>query len=214
MSTNSIHVLLVDDHALFRKAMGALFRSFNLDVIYKEASSGKECLEILTENPVDVILLDVQMPLLNGMETLKKIRKTNSKVRVVILTQFDEPSLIVHMLHLGANGFLIKNCEQEELKKVIVGVHEEGYYYDELVLKVIGNAISKIQGLPNLEISAREFQVITLLKEGNSSKEIARILKLTLRTVESYRKALMKKTKCRSAAEVVGLAYRTGLVAR
>jgi DNA-binding NarL/FixJ family response regulator len=211
MGKKSIRILLVDDHKLFREALSNLIHTFSLPAILYEAAKGQEVIAILNSNPIDLILLDIQMPDKGGIETLKQIREEGRQTKVIMLTQFDEQSLIVYLLQLGANGFLSKACGPQELQKAIIAVSSEGHYYDSHVLKAIANNLSKEKKLCNLDISPREFQVLILLKDGKSNKEIARNLGLTLRTIESYRKRLIKKTGSRNTVDLVSLGYRIGI---
>ncbi len=185
---------------------------FKFPKVIHEAANGLEALEFLRDHPTDLILLDIQMPVLGGIETMKKIKELEFKPHVIILTQFDEVALIMHLLQLGVNGFLLKGCNPEELENAITAVIAEGHYYNEMVLDSIKKGLSKKDGLANLDISPREFQVMALLKDGKSNKEISTKLGLTLRTIESYRKALMKKLNCKNTAELVSLVYRTGII--
>ncbi len=214
MNPKPISLLIVDDHKLFRKSLSSLIRTFDFATTIGEAANGQEALEVLSSNAIDVVLLDVQMPVLNGMETMKRIKELVSRPQVIVLTQFDEQSLITYMLHHGANGFLLKDCSPEELSKAILGVMKNDYFFNDMTLHVVKETIAKNHNLPSLEISSRELQVMILLKDGKSSKEISKKLSLSIRTIESYRKALMRKTHSKNVADIVSLAYRTGIVAR
>jgi two-component system, NarL family, response regulator DegU len=211
MKPKSIKILLADDHKLIRNALLRLIGTFDFATEIVEVSNGKEALDMLASQPIDLILMDIQMPVMNGMETLKRIRQGGSKVKVLTLTQFDDESLTVRLLQLEADGLLLKACEPQELEGAILKVMTEGHYYNDRVLRAIENNLSNETKLPNIEISAREFQVLVLLKEGKSNKEIAKSLGLTLRTIESYRKRLIKKTRSKNTIDLIGLAYRTGM---
>ncbi len=212
MEEKTIHILIADDHKLFRRSLSSLIRTFRFPTLFSEASNGEEALGIIASNTIDVVLLDIQMPVLNGMETMKRIRQLVHRPQVLVLTQFDEPCLITYMLRHGANGFLSKDCEPEELSEAILGVTRCGYFLNDMSRVVMQKNMTKDQNLPSLEISSRELQVMVLLKEGKSSKEISKKLDLSIRTIESYRKALMKKTHSRNVADIVSLAFRTGIV--
>ncbi|MGC4023062.1 MAG: response regulator transcription factor [Cyclobacteriaceae bacterium] len=188
-----INILLVDDHHLVRNALAKLIGVFNFPTTISHAGNGQEAIEYLQTHSADLVLLDMQMPVLNGTETLKKIRDLKLNTRVIILTQFDEPSLIMHLLQCGANGFLLKDCSSYELEKAILTVTTEGDYYNELVMKVLKEGMAHKNELANMDISPREFQVMTLLKEGKSNKEMSARLGLTLRTIESYREITDEK---------------------
>jgi len=212
MKKQPIHLLITDDHTLVRSALARMIKSFIPSVVVYEASNGQEALEIINSNIIDLLLLDMQMPVLNGIETMKQLKNLPKRPYVLILSQFDDQALISNMLHLGANGFLAKDCDPEELNRAILSIMEVGYFINEKTSKVIQANLSQHSNLASIEISARELEVMILLKDGKSSKEIASKLKLTLHTIESYRKALMKKTHCKNVADVVSLAYRTGIV--
>jgi two-component system, NarL family, response regulator DegU len=211
MKRKPISILLVEDHKLVRNALARLIGSFKFPIILHEAVNGQEAIVFLQDNPTDLVLLDIQMPVLGGIETLKKMKELNIGSRVIILTQFDEAALVIYLLRHGANGFLLKDCDPDELENAIAAVMREGHYYNDLVLKVLRDGMSQSKSFASLDISPREFQVMVLLKEGKSNKEISAILGLTLRTIESYRKSLMRKTNCKNTAELVSLAYRTGI---
>jgi DNA-binding NarL/FixJ family response regulator len=193
MNSKTIRILIVDDHKLFRRALITLISQFSISLKFHEASNGMEALQVLSKDAIDLVLLDIQMPEMGGIETLKQIRCDGKQTKVVVLTQFDDKSLIVYLLQLGANGFLFKACEPKELERAIVSVMKEGHYYNHQVLEALEHNLSCDEKLTNLDISPREFQVMILLKEGKSNKEVAANLGLTVRTIESYRKRLIKK---------------------
>jgi two-component system response regulator DegU len=198
-----ISILLVEDHNLVRNALARLISIFKFSSVIHHAANGQEAIDFLITNHADLVLLDIQMPVLGGIEVLKRIRELDLSSRVIILTQFDEPSLILYLLECGANGFLQKDCQAGELENAIINVMIEGHYYSDLVPKVLKDGVSKKNDMANLDISPREFQVMALLKDGKSNKEISSRLGLTLRTIESYRKALMKKMNCQNTAELI-----------
>jgi len=214
MSNNElkpIHLLIVDDHKLVRKALFRLIKTFLFTTVLYEASNGQEALDVLSSNSIDVVLLDVQMPVLNGFETMKQIKEMAISPYVLILSQFEDSALMSSMIPLGVRGFLSKDCDPGELSSAILSVMATGYYVDGLKGGLIQTNGSKDNSLSSIKISPREMEVLILLKDGKSSKEISSELNLTLYTVESYRKSLMKKTHCKNVAEVVGLAYRSGI---
>ncbi len=153
------------------------------------------------------------MPEMNGIACLKKIKELHSQVKVIILTQFDEPALIVHLVALGADGFLLKDSSPDELEKAINAVIQDGQYFTELVHETLALNVGKNgERLAQLDISPREFQVANLLKDGLGTNEIAEKLGLAPSTISSYRKSIMDKTKSKNVAELVKLLFTTGLV--
>jgi DNA-binding NarL/FixJ family response regulator len=214
MKTKPIRILLVDDHRLFRSALIRLMQSFKFPVDYFEASNGAEGMALLNTQKIDIVLLDIQMPEMGGIEMLKSIRRDGKQTKIIMLTQFQDQSLIVYLLQLGANGFLLKSCETKELEEAIQKVNSEGHYYDQQVSKAVEQNLSNEEKLSNLDITPREFQVLVLIKDGKSNKEVARNLGLTIRTIESYRKRLIKKTNSKNTIGLISLAYRTGIFPR
>jgi two-component system response regulator DegU len=206
-------LLVVDDHQLFRKSLVSLLAIFPINLTFFEAANGLEALETLKGNQIDIVLLDVQIPSLNDIDCLRKIKELHSQVKVIILTQFSEPALIVHLVALGADGFLLKDTSPDELEKAIVTVIRDGQYFTELVHETLALNVGKNgEHLAQLDISPREFQVANLLKDGLSTEEIAGKLGLATFTVSSYRKTLMKKTKSKNVADLIRLLFSIGLV--
>lgn len=173
-----------------------------------EAENGWEALGRLQEHPdIDVIVLDIQMAGINGIDTLREIRKRGIRVPVVILTQFEERSLAENARLYGISGFLVKNSEPEELKRALEVAVKGGVYYNDLLTKSVEGGPT-----PNLALSSREMDVIRLLAAGLTSAEIARQLNVSVETVITHRKKLLEKTKTRNVAELIGLAGKTGLL--
>jgi DNA-binding NarL/FixJ family response regulator len=205
-------LLVVDDHQLFRKSLVSLLSIFTINLTLFEVGSGLEALDKLNCEQIDIVLLDIQMPNLNGIDCLRKIKELYPQVKVIILTQFDEPALIVHLVALGADGFLLKDSSPNELEKAIATVIQDGHYFTELVHETLALNVGKNgEHLAQLDISPREFQVANLLKDGLGTNEIAEKLGLAPSTISSYRKSIMHKTKSKNIAELVKLLFATGL---
>jgi DNA-binding NarL/FixJ family response regulator len=202
-------ILVTDDHNLFRKSLIGIIATFNPDYVLTEASNGVEALEVLEKGTVDVVLLDIQMPGMDGIELLGEIRRKRISVKVIVLSQFDENALIAHAMSLGVNAFLNKTCPPEELDRALQAVLENGFYQSAAAVQGLRLALDPDH--VNLNLSVRERQMIGLLKEGKSNKEIAMIQQLAVHTVETYRKALLKKTRCKNVTELISFAYRVGL---
>ena len=202
-------VLICEDHLLMRRGLLRLLESLlSKGVNILEAENGWEALDRLQEHPdIDVILLDIQMAGINGIDTLREIRKRGIRVPVVILTQFEERSLAENARLYGISGFLVKNSEPEELKRALEVAVKGGVYYNDLLTKSVEGGPT-----PNLALSSREMDVIRLLAAGLTSAEIARQLNVSVETVITHRKKLLEKTKTRNVAELIGLAGKTGLL--
>lgn len=205
-----LRILLVDDHVLLRVAIARTLGSLHQDYFFYHASNGDEALSILNEENIDLMLLDIQMPVKNGIDTFKEFKRLGLNTKVIILTMLGEASLIIHLLKLGANGFLLKDCEIEELEEAISKTMTEGGYHGNIVEIAMKEFVRYPDLFPNLNLSPREFQVLELIKNGLSNKDMARHLHLGVNTIESYRKALMEKTKCNNTADLVTFAYKIG----
>ena len=215
----TIHVAVVDDHEMFRKGIiGILVDSEHFDVTL-EAADGQEFLDKMESTNVDVVLLDLEMPVLSGMDACKAAREKFPDVKILILTMHKTPHFMVHMMENGANGYLVKESGPKELQEAITKVHETGYYFSDAVSKAMlqridgGNKKPKQvdESLHN-QLSNREQEVLELICQELTTPEIAEKLYLSPRTVEGYRKQLLEKTGTRNTAGLVMWAVRQGVV--
>lgn len=202
-------VLICEDHLLMRRGLLRLLTSlFPPTLNFLEAENGWQAIDLLEEHPdVNVILLDIQMEELNGIDTLREMRKRGWKTPVIVLTQYDEQALVQHLLELGISGFLHKNSDPAELAAAIRMAVAGGVYYNDLLpdQKPVGD-------LRNLNFSARELEIVQLLARGLTSREIASRLYLSTDTVDEHRQRILQKTNTRNVAELVGLAARVGIL--
>lgn len=203
-------ILIVDDHKLFACTLREYLSGYGHIVTC--AANGKEALAFLAISQVSIILLDVQMPEMNGIDFLRELRTQGNHTKALILTQLDDESLIIHMLEYGANGFLMKNCELDDLQTAITRILTDGMYISDVVAKAMLRKQLMPDQIPPMTLSFREIQVLKELRTGASSKEIAKLFSLTTYTVESYRKTMMKKTRTKNVADLVNFAIRTGLI--
>lgn len=209
-----VNLLLADDHQLLRKALVSLLSLFPINLNIVEATNGREALEVIKSTPIDLVLLDMQMPRMNGLDCLKEIRENFPKVKVIMLTQFDNPSLIVSLVRAGANSFLLKDCSDKELEETIVEVLAKGTYFSESVKAMLLKADEEDAQMIRLNFSPREIEVAGYLKEGNSTKQIALKMNLAVSTIESYRKSLLAKANCKNVSELLKVFYETGLISK
>ncbi len=207
---------IVDDEGLFRKGMRALLSEYDNVEIVLEAGNGKELLEMLNhvEKP-DVILLDMQMPLMNGVETTKALQKQYPEISIIILTTHYGKGFIIKMIELGAASYLPKNSEPEDVYKTIQEVNEKGFSYNDHVMGVIReNMQNKIKkrSLEEVELSKREKEVLQLICEQCTTSEIGEKLFISPRTVDGHRNNLLDKTGVRNTAGLVVFALENKLV--
>ncbi|OXG04521.1 LuxR family two component transcriptional regulator [Flavobacterium araucananum] len=205
----AIKIALVDDEVLFRKGISFLLqREDNIDIIF-EASNGEELLSNLNDSIIkpDIIMMDLKMPILNGVEATKIIRKSFPEIKIIALTSYDTKSFIANMIQVGAVAYLIKNTTPKELIHTINHVAKKGFYYSENVLKTIQETIISTKTTKgNLEtsfLSPREIEILQLICLQKTTTEIAEHLYLSPRTVEGHRNNLLLKTESRNIAGLV-----------
>ncbi|MFG4004474.1 response regulator [Flavobacterium aquidurense] len=205
----AIKIALVDDEVLFRKGISFLLqREDNIDIIF-EASNGEELLSNLEDSifKPDIIVMDLKMPVLNGVEATKIIRKLYPEIKIIALTSYDTKSFIANMIQVGAVAYLIKNTTPKDLIHTINQVAKKGFYYNESVLKTVQETIvSTKNSKGNLEtsfLSPREIEILQLICQQKTTTEIAEHLYLSPRTVEGHRNNLLLKTESRNIAGLV-----------
>jgi DNA-binding NarL/FixJ family response regulator len=216
-----VRIVIADDQHLFRNGLASLIRSFDDFELVAEAPNGKELMLQLQELhlPADVALLDMNMPEMNGVEVNEAIHKLYPDTKVIMLTVYDQERFIIKMIEAGANGYLIKNCESEELTTAIRSVHATGFYFNQEAMKAMRNSFlyknARIKSLDNIpiELTDREKDVLRLICQERTNIEIAEQLFLSARTVEGYRNNLLMKTGCRNTAGLVIFAIKHGFYA-
>lgn len=211
----TITVLLADDHKLVRQGMIAMLQSQQDITVIGEAADGVEALQLVASLQPDVILLDVMMPNLNGIETAFQIRQRGLKTRVVFLSMHANASYAVRALHNGALGYVIKDADFSEILAAVRNAYEGKRYLstaisDEVLEMLLSNEGDKVGFLESL--SPREREVLQLIAEGNTNQVIADKLSLSVRTVEAHRARIMSKLRISSQAELVRFAVQQGLV--
>lgn len=213
----TIKTALVDDHALFREGITLLLsRVDEIELIF-DVSSGEELMEKLKTKIPDVLLLDLDMPGMNGIDTYKMVHDRYPEVRVLVLTMHKEERMIAYLMELGVNGYLLKDTDREELTKAIVTVCEEGMYFnDRTAQAMLGGLKRKTKTPPKLGqeiiLSRREQQVLELIAEGFSNKEIGEKLFISTRTVDGHRTSLLQKFNVHNTAKLIMEAVRKGFL--
>jgi DNA-binding NarL/FixJ family response regulator len=212
-------IALADDEALFRRGIALILEEMEDTEIVFEADNGQSMLDQLARAPVqpDVLLLDLNMPVLNGVDAAKALREQYPELRFIVLTTYFSKSFVLSMLELGAAAYLPKNATPELMQTTVREVVEKGFFYNDEVLAIIRENMVKPsrQKLskpfqPNL--TAREKEVLQLICEERTTPEIAEQLFISTRTVEGHRNNLLSKLQCRNTAGLVVVALQEGLV--
>ena len=218
MTEKNIKIVLADDEELFRKGIYFLLqRETNIEIIF-EAANGNQLMDFLKNNSKhpDIILMDLKMPLLNGVEATKLITQQFPDIKIIALTSYNTKSFIVNMIEIGASSFLVKNSTPQEMILTINEVINKGFYYNESVMKVLTevNSSSSRKSIffKQEELTTREREVLELICNQLSTAEIAEKLFISPRTVETHRTTLLIKTGSQNLAGLVVYAIQNKIV--
>jgi len=215
--TEPIKVAIADDHALFRAGVKTAL-SVHKDIkMIAEAENGMQLLTILKHIQPDVILLDIQMPIMDGISTLPEIKKLYPDIKVIMLTMHNDHSMISKLMELGANSYLTKNSDADLIHEAIKTVYEQEYFFNQLTNKALIDGLrTKRQAEANLPVDAKltdkEISILRMICEEKSTKEIADLVDLSPRTVEAIRDKLKVKTGAKSLAGLVMYAVKSGII--
>lgn len=214
MSTDNIHIALVDDQVLFRKGIASLIREEPGLTLVMEAGHGEECLSHLTKMDAapDVALIDMEMPGMDGMQLNDELHRRYPSIKVIVLSVHTGDRLVARMIQSGACGYLFKNCDKDELLNAIRSVHKNGFYITPPVLKALQSpagkgAVTKELSIP-VELTQREKEVLRCICMEMTNGEIAEKLFISSRTVDGHRNNLLLKTGCRNTAGLVLFAVK------
>ena len=210
-----VTVLIADDHRIMREGLRSLLRDNPRIAVVGEASSGAEAAHMASDLQPRVAVVDVNMPDLNGIEATRRIKRDCPNTGVIALSKHRDKRIILGMLQAGASGYLVKDCAFDELEQAITSVASgRRFLSDEIsdvVIEAAGAAAAHGDALGAL--SDREREVMQLLAEGNSSKEAASILGVSVKTIDSHRQHIMAKLDVGSVAELTRMAIQEGLIA-
>lgn len=204
---NKIRIAIAEDHQLMRQGIVALLsEEEDLEVVF-DVGDGAQLLEKLETVQVDIILLDLDMPIVNGQQALKVIVKKYPNTHAIIVSMFYSDEFISECITIGARGFLPKNSDIENVVDAIQAVHEQGYYFDDkiskaLLLELVSN--KKVEPIFKAErLTEKEIEVLRLICDGKSNKEISIILSKSIRTIEGYRASIFEKSNSKNTAGLV-----------
>lgn len=214
---SKIKIGTADDHNLFRIGLSTLLEENPEFEIVLQANNGHVLLEAIPKANPDIILLDLKMPVMDGIEAAEVIRSEYPGIRLIALSGYDREDFIIHMMEKGIHGFLNKNSEPEEVETAIYSVMENGFYFNDHVSRVMLKALLiKKRITPSFnedaELSEREQEVLELICQEYTNREISLKLCISVRTVEGYRTSLLKKVGARNTAGLVVFAYKNGII--
>ena len=204
-------VILADDHALVRQGIKSLLEREGLQVV-AEASDGREAIAQAEKLSPDIIVMDIGMPTLNGMEAARELGRTCPKVKPILLTQHDEPQYVSAALKAGVKGYVLKSQLSSDLIHAIQQVLRGQVYLSPGISASVMAAIHSKSEIPVDPLTSRERQVLQLIAEGKSTKDVAALLGVSVKTAESHRSRLMQKLDIHETASLVRYAVKHGLV--
>ena len=207
----AIRVLLADDHSIVRQGLKALLDKEGLAVV-AEAANGQEAVKLVHEHKPDVAVLDLSMPLLNGLDAAREILKTSPRTKPMLLTMHTEDHYVLEALRVGVRGYVMKNHSGEDLVRAIVQVARGEVYLSPGISEVVVQAYLNKTDYSSDPLSGRERQVLQLVAEGNTTKKVASLLGLSVKTAESHRTRIMEKLDIHETAGLVRYAIRRGII--
>jgi DNA-binding NarL/FixJ family response regulator len=214
-----MRVVLADDHVLVRDGIKSLLEDEKNIEVVDEASNGLEALRVVEKNNPDVLIVDIRMPELTGIEVVKKLNESNSKVKTLVLSMHDSEEYVVKSIEAGADGYLLKGSSKEEFLKALNTIAEGGKYYTGDISAIIFDNFVKGASVKTSKkpvpseyaLTKREKQILNQVLEGKSNKEIAEELLISKRTAEVHRFNLMKKLKVKNLMELANKVNEYGL---
>lgn len=211
---NKLTIYIADDQTLFRKGMVRLLKSFSFAEVVKDAANGKEIIKLVKKQAPDVILMDYEMPVMDGKEASAYILQHFPDVKIIMLSFHNENNHIIEMMQLGTHSYLLKNAEPEEVKKAILAVVQNDFYSNDLIAAAMREGLVKSSvAKPKItSLTDREIEVLKLTCEELSSKEIADKLNISDRTVQNHRANLIHKLGVRNTIGLVRFAYEHHLL--
>ena len=209
------NIIIVDDHLIFQESLKTMISTENLAAVIGVANNGEDFLELLTTIQPDIVLMDIDMPKMNGMEATQKAIKLFPDLKIIALTMFSDEEYYYKMVDLGVKGFLLKSTGIAELEKAIHHVMMgESYFSNEILQKIIRNLSKKTQPkIPTIkELSAREIQILQQICLGNTTDEIAKNLNISPKTVKAHRANLLDKSDCKNTPSLILYALRNNII--
>jgi DNA-binding NarL/FixJ family response regulator len=215
-----IRVLLADDHVLMRAGITALLQRIPDLTVVAEADDGREALQLIATHHPDIAMLDISMPELNGLEVAERVAREFPDIRVIILSMHATSDYVLRAMRVGASGYLLKGARLAELELAITSVaHDDTYLSPAAAKHVIGGYRDQASGAAPLadeqgpdRLTARQREILQLIAEGKTTKEIAQLLTLSVKTVEMHRAQLMERLDIHDVAGLVRYALRTGII--
>lgn len=206
-----VRIVLADDHVVVRQGLRTLLEREKFQVV-AEASDGQEAIRLTEAHHPDIAVIDISMPILNGIDTVRELGRSCPKTKTILLTQHEEDQYIREALEVGVKGYVVKNQVASDLVHAIQQVSRGQFYLSPGVSRAVVEAYRTKSSTPVDPLTARERQVLQLIAEGKSTKDTASLLGISVKTAESHRMRLMQKLDIHETASLVRYAVRRGIV--
>lgn len=216
--SDKISIIIVEDQTIFRNGLKLLLNEIPEVELVGECSNGLDFLDMLDRKMPDIVLMDIKMPMMDGYEATKRAAERFPNIKVIVLSMFGEEEYLVKMLEAGIKGFLLKNVEEDELKKAIMMVAEGKNYFSNELLPALTNSFKKKKTYDEEKeklldkLTRREVEVLQLICKGYTNKEIAEECFISPRTAGGHRTNLLAKTGCKNTADLVSFAIKYNLI--
>jgi len=208
-----IKLLIADDHAVVREGVKQIVQDSRDIVVVSEAGNGQEVLKIIEEQEIDVVLLDISMPGRSGLDIMKQLKKLKPELHILILTMHPEEQYAIRAFKAGASGYLNKKSVPDELLTAIRKVSKgRKYFSSSLAEDLVSYLLTEKEGMPHEYLSDREYEVMCLIASGKTVKEIASEMKLSVKTISTYRSRLLTKMNMTTNAELTQYSIQNSLV--
>lgn len=207
-----IRVVITDDHVIFRKGLTTILNEINDVKVTGEASNGQDLLNLMKKQEVDVVLMDIRMPVMDGIETTRKVLEKYPQTKIIALTMHEEIGYFNQMIDAGAHGYLLKKTNRDELENAIQQVIRGNHFFAPEFIAYADKHLPGQSSKADINLTQREVQVLEMICKGNSNPEIAKKLNLSERTIDGYRASLLEKTGAKNAPNLVMYAIKHGLI--
>ena len=216
----TLKLAIADDHELFRKGFISMLSGISDFEFILEAANGQELLDKMAIDTPDIVFMDLQMPVMDGIQATEATFERFPEVRIIVVSMYNEDRFVIHMLEKGVQGYLLKDTSPDEVEKAIRRVADEGFYYNDFVSKAMHRKMVNRQhhkhplfpNAANVSLSVREKEVLQLICDGLSTTEISEKLFISVRTVEGHRLRILEKTGTKTTAAAVAFAYKNQLL--
>ena len=213
----SLRVIIADDHRIFREGLRTLLQIEPDTEVISEAENGREVIKVVDELEPDLVIMDVAMPDMNGIEATRQITSKNNNIKVLALSMHADSRFVIQMLQAGASGYILKDCAFEELAQAMQSVRKNTIYlspgvHTTTIRNYMENTSEDVSGVPDILLTPREREILQLIAEGKSTADIAELTDISSKTVDTHRRKIMEKLQLYSVAELTRYAIKQGIV--